>query len=78
MDRTLSHVRESSLLKRSDNKSFLLTPEASQVMSLEQQVTILNSRLQEQSDLLSKERVSNQRLAQANATQIKQLDDANK
>lgn len=45
-------------------------------MALEQQVTLLNSRLQEQSDLLSKETVKYQQLSAQFAAQKHRLQQA--
>lgn len=65
----ISKMNQSSINKNQGKKSQLMSPEKNQNSSLEQQITILNSRLREQADLLSKETVKNQRLANINMTQ---------
>ncbi len=65
----ISKMNQSSINKNQGKKSQFMSPEKNQNSSLEQQITILNSRLREQADLLSKETVKNQRLANINMTQ---------
>lgn len=65
----ISKMNQSSINKNQGKKNQFMSPEKNQNSSLEQQITILNSRLREQADLLSKETVKNQRLANINMTQ---------